>query len=268
MPHPLPDAHNHLHDPRFGGRREEIIAAMRAAGVAACVVNGTCEDDWPQVARLAERFPGFVRPAFGLHPWFASHRSARWADVLTYWLERCPDASIGECGLDRWVAEPPLEVQREVFATQLTLAAEQNRPVTIHCLKAWEPLIECLHAAPPLPRGFLLHSLGGSRELVARLARHGAMFSCSGHFLHPRKAAALDAFRSVPPDRVLLESDAPDMLPPPEFITHPLAAADGTPLNHPANLPAIAAALAAALERPAAGLARLAAANFQRFFGV
>ena len=58
MPTPLCDAHNHLHDPRFGGRQDEIVAAMRDAGVTACVANGTREDDWPAVAALAERFPG------------------------------------------------------------------------------------------------------------------------------------------------------------------------------------------------------------------
>jgi TatD DNase family protein len=72
----------------------------------------------------------------------------------------------------------------------------------------------------------------------------------------------LDAFKTVPPDRLLLETDSPDMLPPEEFITHPLP--DGQ--NHPANLPRIAAALAAALETSPHHLAEITTANHARFF--
>lgn len=260
------DAHNHLHDPRFGGRQGEIIAAMRDAGVAGCVVNGTCEADWPAVAALADGFPGYVIPAFGLHPWQAHRCSAGWLDALARWLDRFPHASIGECGVDRWVREPPLAVQQEVFRAQLALAADRRLPVSIHCIRAWGPLLESLRAGPPLPRGFLLHSFGGTRELVAELTPLGARFSCSGHFLHPRKAPVLDAFRAVAPDRIMLETDAPDMLPPAHAITRPLAGADGVALNHPANLPAITDALAAALGLPAAELRGRAGRNFAALF--
>jgi len=263
----LCDSHNHLHDPRFGGRQAEVIAAMREAGIVRCVVNATCESDWPEVARLADRFPDFVLPAFGLHPWHAHTRSADWLDALAAWLDRFPQASIGECGVDRWVREPAIGIQEEVFAAQLALAAERRLPVSIHCLKAWGPLLRCLNSAPPLARGFLLHSFGGSVEWVRRLAPLGAMFSFSGYFLHPRKAAVLDSFRSAPCDRLLLESDAPDMLPPAGMITHPLATADGTPLNHPANLPAIADALAATLTTNPDALRRRTADNFWQLFG-
>jgi TatD DNase family protein len=88
-----------------------------------------------------------------------------------------------------------------------------------------------------------MHSFGGSIETARRLIPLGAYFSFSGYFLSDRKAAVLDVFRQLPPDRILLETDAPDMLPPPDFITHPLP----EKRNHPANLAAIGRALAAAL---------------------
>ena len=85
---PLCDAHNHLHDPRFGGRQAELVAAMRDAGINRCVVNGTRPDDWPAVARLADRFPDFVVPAFGLHPWHAGDPPGDWLESLAGWLDR------------------------------------------------------------------------------------------------------------------------------------------------------------------------------------
>ncbi len=258
-PHNVLDAHNHLHqfaDP------EAVIDAMKAAGIDGCVVNGTSEEDWPAVADLAVRHPDFIRPAFGLHPWHAHHRSAGWRDQLERLLDRFPAASIGECGLDRWVDEPSLDEQLEVFLPQLALARERGLAITIHALKAWGPLLEALDEEPPPEPGFLLHSYGGSPEFVEQIAPRGARFSFSGHFLHPRKAGALEAFRAVPGDRLLLETDAPSMPPPAEFTSHPLP--DGQ--NHPANLPRIAAGLAAALEEDPVRLVARCTENTREFF--
>lgn len=250
----------HLHLQRFRDPAA-VIAEMQRAGITRCVVNGTREDDWAAVARLAEDFPDFVRPAFGLHPWYAHQRSPQWLGTLTSWLERFPAASIGECGLDGWVDAPSLEIQRAVFLPQLALARERELPVTIHALKAWEPLFEAFEQEGPPTRGFLLHSFGGSAELIRRLAPLGAYFSFSGYFLHPRKAKVLETYREVPPDRLLLETDAPDMAPPAEFVT---AACDEG--NHPANLPAIAAGLAQALGQSLTELAATTRINAERFF--
>jgi len=254
----LCDSHNHLQ--RFADPAR-IIAGMRETGVAGCIVNGTGEDDWDEVARLAETFPDFVQPAFGLHPWKAHLRSDDWLGVLEGLLDRFPNASIGECGLDGWVEEPSLEIQRDVFLPQLALARERGLPVTIHALKAWEPLFAAFEQEKP-PEKFLLHSFGGSPELVKRLADLGAWFSFSGYFLQPRKAKVVEAFKVVPQDRLLVETDAPDMTPPEEYIAY--HAAEG---NHPANLLRIAEGMAERLAMDAGALAALTAENHRRFFG-
>jgi TatD DNase family protein len=106
-----------------------------------------------------------------------------------------------------------------------------------------------------------MHSFGGSIEIARRLIPLGAYFSFSGHFLHPRKSAVLDVFRQLPHDRILLETDAPDMLPPVEIITHPLP----ENRNYPANLSAIGQALATALGMPPAELAELTHRNARRW---
>jgi TatD DNase family protein len=255
------DSHNHLQDPRLGDPRP-LIAAMKSSGVARCVVNATQEADWVLVKNLANAEPGFVLPAFGIHPWRAHTATPGWQDRLRSLLENHPQASIGECGLDTWIAEPSMVIQQPVFLDQLRLARELARPLTIHCLKAWSALFDAFSEAPPPPR-FLMHSFGGSIETARRLIPLGAYFSFSGHFLHPRKSSVLEVFRQLPHDRILLETDAPDMLPPAEIITHPLPANH----NHPANLPAIGHALAAALGLPAADLVALTRDNASRCFG-
>ncbi|MFT6180672.1 MAG: TatD DNase family protein [Akkermansiaceae bacterium] len=248
------DAHNHLQDPRFAGRQPEIVATMKNAGITGCVVNGTSEEDWPAVAKLAEDFPNFVHPAFGLHPWKVESRSPRWLETLTSYLEKHPHASIGECGLDRWMKNPDLESQHLVFRQHLELAVALNRPVTIHCLKAWGPLLDELRAAITLPK-FLLHSFAGSQETAQECLKLGAFFSFSGYFLHPRKAKVREVFQSLPPDRILTETDAPDMpLPHPRF--HFKEA------NHPANLSVVSKELSALTKVKESVLLN----NAQRFF--
>jgi TatD DNase family protein len=256
------DAHNHLQDPRLEDAWP-VIAAMKSAGVVHCLVNATREADWQAVEMLAAHDPEFISPAFGIHPWQAHTATGGWQERLKALLEKHPHASVGECGLDHWISHPLLDVQRPVFIDQLRLAREMDRPLTIHCLKAWGALFDAFAEAPP-PSRFLMHSFGGSIETARRLIPLGAFFSFSGHFLHPRKSAVLDVFRQLPHDRILLETDAPDMLPPAEIITHPLPENH----NHPANLPAIGQALAVALGMPPGDLAELTRDNARRCFGI
>ena len=255
------DSHNHLHDPRLGDAAS-IIIEMKAEGVGRCIVNATSEADWSAVEKLTIEHPNFILPAFGIHPWHAHAVSDDWSEGLKNLLEKFPQASIGECGLDKWVSFPPIDVQLPIFHEQLKLSREMDRPVTIHCLKAWGVLVESLTVQPP-PR-FLMHSFAGSIEIARQLIPLGAWFSFSGHFLHPRKAAVVEVFRQLPHDRILLETDAPDMRPPEKFIRHPLT----ENLNHPANLPSIGHALAKALGMPENELADLTRANASVFFGI
>jgi TatD DNase family protein len=175
---------------------------------------------------------------------------------------------VGEIGLDRWKKPFDFADQQEVFVAQLSLAATRNLPVTIHCLEAWGAMDALLHSRPLPARGFLLHAYGGPPELVPRFAALGAYFSFNGYFLHDRKGPRRDVFRQVPPDRLLVETDAPAM-PAPEGLTrHQLPAApDGTRVNHPASLADVYPALAAlrGLEPPV--LEALVEENFLRLFG-
>jgi len=261
------DAHNHLQDDRFGGRQEELVAAATTAGVARMVVNGACEEDWPQVQMLARRFP-VVLPSFGCHPWYVSGRTPRWRENLVCFLDETPGAVIGEIGLDRWKPDLAYNGQEEVFLSQLQLAAERNVAASIHCLRAWGRLHDLLRANSRPARGFLLHSYGGPGEMVSPLARVGAYFSFPGYYLHERKTRQCETFKLVPPDRLLIETDAPDQLLPDTLNAHPLTDAEtGTALNHPANLPAVYRGLAEFLGRPVEELARSVEENFRRLFG-
>ncbi|HEX5791623.1 MAG TPA: TatD family hydrolase [Luteolibacter sp.] len=254
------DAHNHLQDPRLASAGV-AHGPTGFAGVAGGIVNGTAQADWDRVAELVTGQPGQLWPAYGVHPWRAHTVQGDWLGELRGRLETNPAASVGEIGLDQWVEQPSIDVQREVFTAQLALARELDRPATIHCLRAWGPLFEVFAGQAP-PSRFLMHAFNGSIEVARRLLAMGAYFSFSGYFLHERKAALLEVFRQIPRERLLVETDAPDLCPPQP--AHPLP--DG--LNHPANLPAIGEALAAHLDLSPAELAKLTAENARRCFGL
>lgn len=249
------DAHNHLQDARLGDH-DAIIRTMQEVGIEKCIVNATREDDWARVESLAVAHPHFIIPAFGIHPWHAHTASPGWRERLTALLTKHPQSSIGECGLDRWIDQPPLEIQIPIFIDQLHIARELNRCATIHCLRAWEPLFETFNHQTP-PEKFLLHSFNGSIESARRLIPLGARFSFSGYFLKPEKSRTMDVFRQLPQDLILIETDAPDMCPPDEFISHPLA----EHINHPANLATIGKALAEAFGMSPGQLAELTRVN-------
>jgi TatD DNase family protein len=278
---PLFDAHSHLQDAWLLPHRSAVFADLQHVGLVRTVVNGTCEDDWSEVSSLARASP-VVLPSYGLHPWDAGNRSPSWKERLLEWLDADPNAAIGEIGLDRWILDSardddprltglsraPLAEQIEVFRWQLDLAAARNRPASIHCLQAWGTLREQL-AARPLPAcGFLLHGYGGPAELVEPFVALGAYFSFNGAFLGPRHAAKREVFRHIPPDRLLVETDAPAMSLPPELRTHELPPApDGSTVNHPANIAKTYAALASLRSTDVVQMAAAVETNFIRLFG-
>jgi len=262
----LYDAHNHLQDEALAAHLPCVLADLRKTGLTRAVVNGTREADWERVAALAQEHP-WVLPSYGLHPWHVNARSAHWRERLTGLVEN-GRAGIGEIGLDRWIAGHDLPAQTEVFTWQLALAARHNLPASLHCLKAWGALWEILRTHPLPQCGFLLHAYGGPAEMVEGFARRGAYFSFSGHFLHERKAARRELFRAIPADRLLVETDAPDMPLPSECTRFTLPPApDGRPLNHPANLRAVYEALAELRGWTLEALTAQVAENFERLFG-
>ena len=265
------DAHNHLQDERFGGRQAELIAECERAGVARLVVNGSCEDDWPQVLELTRHAQ--VVPSFGYHPWYIHERTPEWQKSLIHFLAQCPSA-VGEIGLDRWKPDLDYSGQEEVFIAQLRIAAERNLPVSIHCLQAWGRMLEILRDTPRPRCGFLLHSYGGPKEMVKSLSELGAYFSMPGYFAHGRKERQREAFRHVPPGRLLLETDAPDQMLPqiqnqfiPAGVIPFTEETTGKAFNHPANIAAVYAFASGLFGESLESLATRVEENFFRLFG-
>ncbi len=261
----LCDAHNHLQDARLQPWLDSIVRELPRFEIRCMVVNGTCESDWPAVARLARQHD-WIKPSFGLHPWHVAAASDQWKDRLLRYLAEFPAASVGEIGLDRWISNPDVPAQMAAFRWQLEVASIHARPATLHCLRAWGLLLDQLRSAHLPAPGFLLHSYSGPVEMVAEFAELGGYFSLSPYFTSERKAQQALAFRSVPQDRLLAETDAPEMWPPANLNPFPLSDESGNPLNHPFNLTSSYRKLAELHGMPEDAMARQIETNFLRLF--
>ena len=227
------DAHCHLADPAFADDLPGILTAAGAADVSHFIANATGPADWQRLSKIARDHAGVI-PCFGVHPWFVNDLPPDWLDQLDHRLQQQPSA-IGEIGLDRWIEPRDESLQERVFLAQLDLARKLHRPAMIHCLRAWGWLMDLLDAHPPLPAGILIHAYSGPPELIPPLSRHNAYFSFAGNIFETKRHIARAAAVAVPLDRLLVETDSPDMFPPPEYramVHHH----NHKEYNHPANL--------------------------------
>lgn len=254
------DAHLHLQDSRLAPEMERIVAQMRESGISRWMVNGTSPDDWGEVAAIAAANPE-ATAGYGLHPWMVNGHGMAGVDKLESFLVEDPCAFVGEIGLDKWIRDHDIDLQKACFLRQMEMANRHGRSTAIHCLQSWGHLRECLRELPP-SKPFLLHSFGGPREMIGDFLELGAYFSISGYFFRPDKAGKLSVFDEIPMDRILLETDAPDMLPPDEMISVVLN--DG--VNHPANLVNLYAAYAAHISRPIDWVIDQIARNFSDWY--
>jgi TatD DNase family protein len=228
----LVDCHNHLQDEKFAADLPQAIERAQAAGVQYFLCNASCHADWADVQRLASIHSEII-PFFGLHPWYVAERDENWLAELEKFLLATP-SGVGEIGLDHWLENRDDAAQEEVFRLQLRLAQKLYRPAAIHCVQAWGVMCDILKHEWIAPLPFCLHAYGGSIELIAPLAEIGAYFSFAGSALRETNERAKRALATVPANRLLLETDAPDILPPRAFQV-----VDSKDRNEPANLAGI-----------------------------
>jgi TatD DNase family protein len=191
------DTHCHLQDPRFEGRVAEVVARAQAAGVTHMVCCATREADWDRVLELA-REHACVLPMLGLHPWYVAEAGPGWLGRLGARVQ-AGRIGVGECGLDFAPERPGRAAQEAAFEPQVRLAIALDRPLSIHCVRAWGPLLELLRRTGIPAAGAALHAFSGSAEVAAELQELGL-------YLSGGPGREVPAAR---PTRLLYETDAP-----------------------------------------------------------
>lgn len=253
---------NLTHD-SFDHDRDAVLVAAAAAGVRRLVVTGTSVTVSIQAAALCERHPGVLYSTAGVHPHHATDFDGHTAAALRTLLASRTVVAVGECGLDFFRDYSPHDQQRAAFAAQLELAAETQKPVFLHQRDAHDEFVALL--APMRTRlvGGVAHCFTGGRNELATYLDLGLYIGVTGWVCDERRGADLRAaLPAIPLDRLLIETDAPYLLP-----------RDLTPKpQHRRNEPKF---LAHILERVAAGLgttpatvAAATTANAEKLFGL
>ena len=249
----LVDTHCHLADPAFDADREAVLARAREAGVGHVVAVGENRARSKQAADLARRHSG-VSATAGLHP----HEASAWDPDLAGWLARALRDPVvvaaGEMGLDYHYDFSPRDRQREAFEAQMSLAAAAGRPAVIHARDADDDVAAVLRNHPRTVA--ILHSFSSGAGLLRAGVALGHYVSWSGMITFRRWDAG-SLVREVPPDRLLVETDAPYLAPVPHRGHR----------NEPAYLAETAARLADVLGRPVEEVVSLTTANAARVFG-
>jgi TatD DNase family protein len=211
----LVDSHCHPDDEKFAADLDAVIARARAAGVERMMAIGTGNGppDLETAIRLAEAHDCFYATV-GVHPHDAAKATPETFKRLRALLSHPKVRAIGEIGLDYHYDFSPREIQREVFAAQLRLAADAGKPIVIHTREAWEDTLRMIREHP-LPRGGIMHCFTGGPEEARQALDLGFHLSFGGVLTFPKADNVREAARVTPVDRLLVETDAPYLAPAP-----------------------------------------------------
>jgi len=211
----LVDSHCHIDMPQFDADRAAVVDRARAAGVVEMlVVGGFDGEGGPR--RALEIAGAFSLPATaGIHP-----HEARLADEVVYaelaaLVRGGRIVAVGEIGLDFHYDHSPRESQREAFRRQIRIAREAGLPIVVHTRKADEDTAAILEEERAAEVGGVIHCFTGGVALARRALALGFSVSFSGIVAFPRAETIQQVAREVPDDRLLVETDAPFLAPPP-----------------------------------------------------
>jgi TatD DNase family protein len=247
------DSHCHLTDDRFAGEAETVAERAREAGVESLVVIASDEEDAGAARDLARRIGAWSTA--GIHPHVADRAPNGLGRVRELLAER-DVVAVGETGLDYHYDNAPREAQRDSFAAHLELAAEVGKPVVVHSRDSDDDMIAMIRDAGPDVRG-VLHCFAGSPALFEAGVEAGWYVSFSGLLTFPSYATKGLA-AAVPPDRLLIETDAPYLAPVPHRGKR----------NEPAYVVEVARAVAGLTGESPEEVAARTSRNARAFYGV
>ena len=252
----LIDSHVNLSAPQFAADREAVIDRARAAGVGLMVTICDRVSHEPAVRAISEAHAD-IWHTVGTHPHEAKEDPELAAETLVQLARHPRCVGIGETGLDFYYDLSPRDVQARVFRAHIAAARETGLPLVVHARDADETMADILedeHAKGAFK--LLMHCYTSGADLLARTAALGAWFSVSGIATFKSADDVRERVRSMPVDRIIVETDCPYLAPVPHRGRR----------NEPAYIGLVLAKLAEIRGwSPAEAVARTEAAFFKLF---
>lgn len=252
----LVDSHCHLDFPELEADRAAILDRARAAGVALMVTISTRVRQFDRIRAIAEADPR-IFCSVGTHPHNAAEEPDVTVDELVALAEHPKVVAIGEAGLDYFYDRSPRAEQAAGFRRHIAASRITGLPLVIHARDADDDIAAILEdetGKGAFP--FILHCFSSGRRLAETGVKLGGYVSFSGILAFPRSDALREIAAGLPRDRLLVETDAPFLAPPPHRGKR----------NEPAFVAHTAAVLGDALGMGHDEVAELTTGNFMRLF--
>lgn len=211
----LVDSHCHLDFPEFAPELDAVVARARDAGVKACVSIGTTLEKFPQVLAVAERFEN-IWCSVGIHPHEAEPERIAGPEPLIARAQHPKVVGIGETGLDFYYNHSPREPQIANFRAHIGASRELGLPCIVHTRNADPETVDILREE--MGKGAftgLIHCFTGTQMLADAALEMGFCISVSGIATFKKSDALRAVLKTVPLDRLLVETDAPYLAPMP-----------------------------------------------------
>lgn len=256
----LVDSHAHLDMAHFDPDRDAVIKRAREAGITSILTLGVDVESSQRAVVLAQQYAQ-VYAAVGVHPHEARHGTPETYKTLVALARRRETNRIiawGEIGLDYHYNHSPPDVQRREFRRQIRLARELDLPVCIHSREADDDVLAILLEERASDVGVVMHCFSGDERVARACLDLGCYISFAGPvtFQNARKAPTIVPM--IPPDRLLIETDAPYLSP------HPWRGREHR--NEPARVALIAARVAELRGISVEQLGQLVTRNFETLF--
>jgi TatD DNase family protein len=261
MPYELIDIGANLAHDGFDADRDAVVCRAAEAGVTRIVITGSSRDSNAAAVGLARARPGCLYATAGVHPHHAKDYDAGTADQIRDLARQGAVVAIGECGLDYFRNFSPREAQLEAFRSQLGIAATTGLPVFLHQRDAHDDFVAMLEGALNSISRAVAHCFTGHAAALAEYLELGLSIGITGWICDERRGRELyESVAAIPDDRLMIETDAPYLLP------RTLRPKPGSRRNEPAFLAEVLRVVAEARGQTEAHVAAITTANARRFF--
>ena len=245
----------------FDDDRADMMQRAADAGVDRIIVTGSSDESNVQAASLAEQSPGILYSTAGVHPHHASDYSDDSDALIRKLVKKDCVVAVGECGLDYFRNFSPREAQLDAFKRQLEIAKDSGLPVFLHQRDAHDDFIEVLEPALPDLSRAVAHCFTGEGESLREYIAMGLYVGITGWICDERRGKHLhDIVSIIPDDKLLIETDAPYLLP------RSIQPRPKSRRNEPRYLPEVVRVVAEARGQTEDHIAAITTANAIRFF--
>lgn len=211
----LIDTHAHLDEQAFATDLDDVLKRAREAGVEAIVTIGVTVPTSEAALLLAKEYAP-VYAVVGIQPNYVAEAGPDAMSVISALASDPHVVGVGETGLDRYWDEAPLELQREFFLEHIALSRRVAKPFVVHCREAEADVVEVLQiAAFDAPLHGVMHSFSGDAATAEICLDLGMHISFAGMVTYKKNDELRAVAKSVPLDRLLVETDAPYLSPTP-----------------------------------------------------